>query len=214
MYKQHKTRRRTKRLEIAVPLHIKLLGMSKDPPTIETTTRNISPVGISMELPVALTKGAFFVREGEKPINLIPYLALEKKEVTLKITLPPREEQVRAKGKIIWYDFGKREASYYFEGGIFLKEMEFEDKKRWEEFTRNAALATGKIWKYLQIVGVFTFMAGIGIYIVGFFSNVVAVAKIGIVFCLIGLICSIIGWWQHRSFMLLKKFKLFKSTPS
>lgn len=209
MFKQRKTRRRIKRLEIAVPLHIKLLGMSKDPPTIETATRNISPVGISMELPVALTKGAFFIREGEKPINLIPYLALDKKEVTLKMTLPPHEEQIRAKGKIIWYDFGTRETSYYFEAGIFLKEMEFEDRKRWEEFTIKAALSTGNIWKYLQIAGIFTFLAGIGIFIAGFFSNVPTTAKIGIVFSFIGLICSVLGWWQHRSFLLLKKFKLY-----
>ena len=209
MFKQSKTRRKTKRLEIAVPLHIKLLGMSKDPPTIETATRNVSPVGISMELPVTLTKGAFFIREGKKPINLIPYLALEKKEVSLNISLPPHEEQIKARGKIIWYDFGTREASYYFEAGIFLKEMEFEDRKRWEEFTMNAVLETGKMWKYLQVTGIFTFIAGIGIFIAGFFSNEPTAAKIGIALSFIGLIGSIIGWWQHRSFMLLKKFKLF-----
>ena len=209
MFKQRKTRRRIKRLEIAVPLHIKLLGMSKDLPTIETATRNISPVGISMELPVALTKGAFFIHEGKKPINLIPYLALEKKEVSLNLTLPPHEEQIRASGKIIWYDFGTRETSYYFEAGIFLKEMEFEDRKRWEEFTMNAVLTTYKMWKYLQIVGICTFIAGIGIFIIGFFRSVPTTAKIGIALSFLGLIGSVIGWWQHRSFMLLKKFKLF-----
>lgn len=207
MLKRRKTRRRTKRLEIAVPLHIKLLGMSKDPPTIETATRNISPVGLSTELQVALTNGVFFIREGEKPINLVPYLALENKEVMLQITIPPHKEQVRARGKIIWYDFGAREASHYLEAGIFLKEMEAEDKKRWVEFTRNTVLESGKMWRYLQIVGIFTFIAGTAVFIAGFLSNVPTTAKIGMVLSLIGLIGSVTAWWQHRNVMLLKRSK-------
>ena len=205
--KRRKTRRRTKRLDIAVPLHIKLLGMSKDPPTIETATRNISPVGLSTELQVALTNGVFFIPEGEKPINLVPYLALENKEVMLQITIPPHKEQVRARGKIIWYDFGTREASHYFEAGILLKEMEAYDRQRWVEFTRNTVLEAGKMWKYLQIMGIFTFIAGIGVFIAGFFSNVPTTVKIGMVLSLIGLIGSVMAWRQHRSVMLLKRFK-------
>lgn len=207
MFKQRKTRRRTKRLDIAVPLHIKLLGMSKDPPTIETATRNISPVGLSTEMQVALTNGVFFIPEGEKPINLVPYLALENKEVMLQITIPSHKEQVRARGKIIWYDFGTREASHYFEAGILLKEMEADDRKRWVEFTRNTVLEAGKMWKYLQLTGIFTFIAGIGVFIAGFLSNVPTTVKIGMVLSLIGLIGSVTAWRQHRNVMLLKRFK-------
>lgn len=214
MFKRRKTRRKTKRLEIAVPLRIKLLGMSKDPPLIETVTRNISPVGISTELHVALTNGAFLIREGEKPINLIPYLALENKEVSLEISLPPHKDKARARGKIIWYDFGSREDANYFEAGIFLKEMEAEDRKKWEEFTKNTALKTGKLWKDLQIVGILTFIAGTVIFTAGFISELPTTAKIGIVLSLIGLIAFVTAWWQHRTFMLLKKFKVFRSASS
>ena len=200
-------RRKSKRLEIAVPLHFKLLGLVKDSPTIEAVTRNISPVGVSTELHVTLTNGVFFILEGEKPVNLIPFLVLENKEVEVALTIPQRKNKVRAKGKIIWYDFGAREASYYFKAGIFLQEMEVEDRKMWEEFVRNTALETGKLWQHMQIVSTFTFIAGIIIFIAGLGIKLATTAKIGIFLSFIGLIGFIMAWWQHRSLMLLKKFK-------
>jgi len=205
------TRRKSKRLEISVPVRIKLLGTDKHPPTIETVTRNISPVGISIELQVTLTNGVFFIQEGEKPANLIPYLVLENKEVELEIALPPDEEKVRARGRVIWYDFGSGEVSYYFRAGIlfFLKEMEPKDRKTWEEFVRNTAMETGKLWQKMQVVGVFAFIAGIVIFIAGFLGNLTTTATIGILLSFIGLAGFILAWWQYRSFILLKKFKIF-----
>lgn len=204
-------RRKSKRLEIAVPLRIKLLGTDKHPPTIETITRNISPVGISIELQVTLTNGVFFIQDGEKPVNLIPYLVLGNKEVELEIVLPPDEEKIRARGRVIWYDFGSGEVSYYFRAGIlfFLKEMEPKDKKTWEEFVMNTAMETGKVWQKIQIVGFFTFIAGIVIFIAGFLGNLATTAKIGILLSFIGLTGFILAWWQYRSFILLKRFKFF-----
>ena len=78
-------RRKSKRFETAVPMRLMLLGMSKHPPAIETVTTNISPVGISMKLQVTLSEGVFNVHNGEKSVNLIPYLVWEKKEVSLEI---------------------------------------------------------------------------------------------------------------------------------
>jgi hypothetical protein len=202
-------RRKSKRLETAVPLRLMLLGISKPPPTIETATTNISPVGISMKLPVTLSNGLLYMHEGEKPFNLIPYLVLEKKEVALEITLPPHDEKIKGKGKVSWYDFGSQEDSYYFKAGIFLKEMEIEDRKRWEGFVRDTASKTGKVWHYMQIASAFTFIAGIVIFIAGFGAKLSATAKIGFFVSLIGLIGFVIGWWRHRSFMLFKKFHLF-----
>ena len=202
-------RRKTKRLDTALPLRIKLHGMSKSPPIIETVTKNISPVGISMELQVSLSNGVFYMHEGEKPINLIPYLILEKKEVTLEITIPPHDEEIRAGGRLIWYDFGSHEDSYYFKGGIFLKEMEVDDRKIWEAFVRNTSLKTGKIWQYIQILSTFAFIGGIVIFIAGFSSKLATTAKMGLFVSLIGLMCFVLAWWRHRRSMLLKKFKWF-----
>jgi hypothetical protein len=205
------SRRKAKRVEISVPLHIKLLGMSKQPPTIETVTRNISPVGISMDLPVTLTDGVFCIQEGEQAINLIHYLVLENKEVEVEITIPLREEKIKARGKIIWYDFGSREGevSYHFVAGILLKARAAEDRKTWEVFARKTAWETGKIWNQVQIMSAFTFVIGIVIFIAGFYGELKKIAKAGVVVSLIALIGFVIAWWQHRSFMHLKKFKLF-----
>ena len=202
-------RRKTKRLATAVPLRIKLLGMSKHPPAIETATTNISPVGISMELQVTLSNGVFYMHEGEKPINLIPYLVLEKKEVALEIALPPHDETINGKGKVVWYDFGSYENLYYFKAGIFLKEMAIKDRQRWERFVRDTVLNTGKLWIFIQIISVLALIAGIVIFVAGLGAKVAATAKIGLFVSLIGLLCFVIGWWRHRSFMLFKKLKLF-----
>jgi hypothetical protein len=202
-------RRSSKRSEILIPFRMKLLGLSKHPTTIKAVTKNISPVGISTELQVSLTKGVFLNQEGEKPINLIPFLVLEDREVELEITIPPRGEIIRSRGRMIWYDFSSREASDYFRAGIFLKEMEANDRKKWEEFAQDAASDMGTLWHYLQIVSTLTFIAGLFISLAGFWRELATTAKIGILISLIGLIGFVITWWQHRSFMLLKRFKLF-----
>jgi hypothetical protein len=204
-------RRKSKRLEIAVPLRIRLLGAGKNPQTIEIVTKNISPVGISIELQVNLTNGVLFIQEGEKPINLIPYLVLENKDVELEITLPPYEKKVRTKGRVIWYDFGSGEVSYYFKAGIlfFLKQMETEERKTWEEFVSNTALETGKLWQKIQVGGAYIFIAGVIIFLAGFVINLATTAKIGVLLSTIGFISFIVAWWQYRSLILFKKFKIF-----
>jgi hypothetical protein len=206
-----RSRRKSKRVEIAVPLRIKLLGIGKQPPTIETVTRNISPLGISMELPVTLTDGVFFIQEGEQSVNLIRYLVQENKDVEVEITMPPRQEKIKARGRIIWYDFGSREGevSYHFGAGILLKEIAAEDRKRWEVFARNITLKAGKIWQQVQVISVSTFVAGIVVFIAGSYVELTIIAKTGILLSLIALIGFVIAWWQHRSHMHLKKFKLF-----
>jgi hypothetical protein len=202
-------RRKTKRLEVAVPLNITLLGTVKHPPYIKAFTKNISPVGLSTDLQVSLIDGVFLIQTGAERVFVIPYLVLEKKEVALEITVPPHDEKIKATGRVVWYDFSARETSYRFRAGILLKEMENDDRKKWEGFVRDTALKTGRIWQYMQIVSACTFIAGISICIAGLGIKLPATAKIGIFFSIIGLIGFIIGWWQYRSFMLLKKFKLF-----
>jgi small-conductance mechanosensitive channel len=204
-------RRKSKRVEIALPLHIKLLGISELPPIIKTVTRNISPVGISMELPVTLTNGVFFIQLREHSVNLIRYLVQKDKEVELEITLPPHDKKFKARGKVIWYNFGSREGdeSYYFGAGILLKEVAEEEKQRWEDFARTSALETGKVWQHIQFISALIFLAGIIIFIVGYYGSLGIIAKSGIFLSFIALVGFVIAWWQQRSFMHLKKYKLF-----
>ena len=135
--KTRKVERRTfKRLKTPIPLRIRLLGATKCP-QLNAETRNVSPEGLSIELQGVLKNGSLFIQEGEEPIKLIPFLVLNKKVVELDIKIPPKDERIRAKGRVIWYDFGSRGASYYFCVGIFLEKMEVEDRRKWEEFIKN-----------------------------------------------------------------------------
>ena len=200
------SKRKSKRLEVEVPLRLTLLGISKSPPTIETTTTNISSMGIAIQLQVSLSNGVVYMHQGEKQFDLIPYLVLVKREVAVEITLPPHDKKITGKGKVIWYDFGSQEGSYYFRAGIFLKEMEHKDSKTWKEFVRHKALKMGRGLQSIQIASVFTFIAGIVIFIAGSGGKLAAIAKTGFFVSLIGFIGFVIGWWRHRSFMLFKKF--------
>jgi hypothetical protein len=204
------SRRTSKRLEIALPLRVTLLGIEVQPPAIDTQTRNISAVGLSTQLPVTLTNRGFFMREGEKQVNLIPYLVQSSKEVSLEITLPPPHgENLWARGKITWYTLESRQDSYIWKAGISFKEMAAEDKEIWEKFVRHTALETGRLWHRMQVGGTVIFGSGIVLFVIGFNKELITVARIGIVSSLVGLIGFLLGWWKHRSYLLLKKFKLF-----
>ncbi len=130
-------RRTFKRLKIPVPLCMRLLGTTKYPQRIRTETRDVSLEGLSIELKVILKNGSLLIQDGEEPIKLIPFLVLNQKTVELDIEIPPKGEKTRAVGRVIWYDFGSRRASYYFRAGIFLEKMVVEDRKEWEEFIKN-----------------------------------------------------------------------------
>ena len=130
-------RRMFKRLEIPIPLSIRLLGTNKYPHPINTETRNVCFEGLSIELRVILKNGSLLIQEGEEPVKLIPFLVLNEKVVELDIKIPPKGESIRAIGRVIWYDFGSRGESYYFCAGTFLEQMEVEDRKKWEQFIRN-----------------------------------------------------------------------------
>ncbi len=204
-------RRKSKRVEIALPLRIKLLGASEEPSIIKTSTRNITPLGISMELPVTLINGVFFIHHGKESVNLIRYLIQKDKEVELEITLPSQDEKCKARGKVIWYNFGSREgdAAYYFGAGILLKEMADEAKRKWEAFARHSAIEIGKVWQHIQLISALAFLVGIAIFLGGYYGTLTIIAKSGVLLSFVALIGFVIAWWQHRSSMHLKKHKLF-----
>ena len=133
-------RRIFKRLKTPIPLRMRLLGITKYAQPINTETRNISLEGLSIELQVILKNGSLLIKEGQEPIKLIPFLVLNEKMVELDIKIPPKGERIRAIGRVIWYDFGSRGASYYFCVGTFLEEMGVKNRKKWEEFVKNIAV--------------------------------------------------------------------------
>ena len=136
--KRRKVERRIfKRLKIPIPLTMRLLGTTKYPRPFNGKTRNVSLEGLSIELQVILKNGSLLIQEGEEPIKLIPFLVLNQKTVQLDIEIPPKGEKTSATGKVIWYDFGSRRASYYFRAGIFLEKMGVKERKQWEEYVKD-----------------------------------------------------------------------------
>ena len=137
--RREKERREWERLEISIPLCVKLLGITGSPTSINTETINITIEGVEIELNVVLKDGSLLIQQGDDCIKLIPYLVLNKKFVELEMTIPQQVKKIRATGKVIWYDLGSKGPSFYFQAGILLEEMEHEDKKEWEEFVNKTA---------------------------------------------------------------------------
>jgi len=130
-------RRIFKRLKTPISISMRLLGTTKYPQPVNMKTRNVSFEGLSIELRVVLKNGSLLIKEGEEPVKLIPFLVLNEKMVELDMKIHPEGESIGAIGRVIWYDFGSRRASYYFCVGIFLEEMKVEDRIKWEEFIKN-----------------------------------------------------------------------------
>jgi uncharacterized membrane protein YiaA len=87
--------------------------------------------------------------------------------------------------------------------------MAFEAKKKWEVFARTSALEIGKVWHRIQTMSAATFVAGIIIFLGGYYSSLTILAKSGVLLSFIALIGFVLAWLQHRSSMHLKKHKLF-----
>jgi len=136
-------RRKFTRLDLPVQLSIKFLGVARNAKPVNTESVNVSIEGFLIELKVILKDGSLLIQEGGESIKLIPYLVLNEKVVELDITMPPKDEKIRARGRIIWYDFGSGESTYYFMAGIFLEEMGTEEKKKWDEFIKKQKPETG-----------------------------------------------------------------------
>ncbi|NWF93316.1 MAG: PilZ domain-containing protein [Syntrophaceae bacterium] len=131
-------RRRFRRLFIPLPVTVRLLGIGKPSAPIHVEIRDVSRNGLSIEFRISLKNGHLLIEQGEEPIKLIPFIVMNEKLLELDIEMPPRSERLRAKGVVRWYDFGSREEFHYFRAGILMKEMEIEDRKKWEDFIRHA----------------------------------------------------------------------------
>ena len=120
-------RRKFERFGISFKVSMRILGIFSRPLTVNVQTKNISVEGMQIELS----------KEGEEALDLVAYLALDKKEVALNIEIPPKGEFIRAIGRIMWSQSGSKKDPYYFKAGIFLEEIE--DRIKWIDFVRNIA---------------------------------------------------------------------------
>lgn len=126
-------RRRFKRYISRVPFSITVLDTFGRVQTFSMQTRDVSREGLGVEL-----------YEGQDVLSVTPSLVLEKKAVELDMELPPTGEKIRGMGRIAWYDTGSAEPPYpYLRLGIFLEQMEPEDREKWENFVENVARKGG-----------------------------------------------------------------------
>ncbi len=129
-------RRKYKRLEVPLPLRMKLLGTAESAQGVKVFTRNVSLDGLLIEAQVFLENDILLIQKGEGPVKLDPFLVSNEKLIELDIKIPPDAKMAKATGRVIWYYLGSRGESYYFRAGISLEKMGVEDEKRWANFIR------------------------------------------------------------------------------
>jgi hypothetical protein len=131
-------RRLNKRADTAIPLTIKLLGISPPPPPITVETDNISFQGlaIAIKIKTQFEQGRFSVQGGEDSIKMAQYLLLENKRLELGINILPQGESIHAMGLVKWYNRWFRKGLYYVKAGLLLEEMKKDDKEEWLEFLK------------------------------------------------------------------------------
>jgi len=81
-------RRKYERFGISFKVSMRILGIFSRPLTVNVQTKNISVEGMQIELS----------KEGEEVLDLVAYLALDKKEVALNIEIPPKGEWIFGHG--------------------------------------------------------------------------------------------------------------------
>ena len=116
-------RRKHPRYDISVQVSLRLVDTARLPQVFDAQTVNVCREGV-----------AIAVYEGEETMRLLPPLLSEEQLVELKISLPPTGEWVTAIGQARWYDIHSYEGRDYLRVGIFLKQMDAESRRKWEDF--------------------------------------------------------------------------------
>ena len=134
-------RRKHKRIDISIPLSIKLQGAPTSSPPINVEITNISLDGLSLVIKIKIRRKNTWlsIEEGGDSKKKIPYLLLKDKVLELGIKILPGGRMIKARGKVTWYKRKLRGEFYYLRAGIFIEEMENEDREKWLEFLRTVA---------------------------------------------------------------------------
>jgi len=117
-----------------VPVSVKFLGIPTYHTPVSATADYISIGAIIIDMETLIKKGALSVKGGGEPVNLIPFLFLNEKMLSVDIKVPRSQDFCKGVGRLVWYDFGTRDAVHFFRAMISLEKMSVEDRKRWERF--------------------------------------------------------------------------------
>ena len=124
-------RRKFERFKISLPIRMTLALPSGNSAVLDVYTRNISPVGLSIEVDV------------EDDPQRVTHFIWADMPVELDIELP-QGRSIRGVGRVKWHNFGRAGLSCCFEGGFLLEHMEVEEREAWRAFVENVARVMGE----------------------------------------------------------------------
>jgi hypothetical protein len=128
-------RRQDQRVDISVPLTIKIIGAAQSVQPLTAETNNVSlkglSIGIKIKAPSAQGHHAVEERGG-----LNQYLFLSNKRLKLEINILPGGRSIPAIGKVRWYDKNWKGGAIDVRAGIVIEEMEYGHRVAWADFLR------------------------------------------------------------------------------
>ena len=127
-----------------IPVSIKFLGIPTYHTPVSAAAHYISAAAVVVDMDIMIKKGALSVRGGEESVNLIPFLFLNEKLLSVDIRVPRYQECCKGVGRLVWYDFGTRDAAPFFRAMISLEKMSVEARKEWEAFVADHESQEGK----------------------------------------------------------------------
>lgn len=132
-------RRKFRRLDIMVPLRIRLADAPTRPDAIDVATADISPEGVSVEIEIGHKEGMLYIKGLDDPRKVIPYLTLSGRSLEIDIKVLPQGDAIKGKGKVKWSARQFDGAHYRLRAGVRIDEMGGEDRDNWLEFVRTVA---------------------------------------------------------------------------
>jgi hypothetical protein len=137
-------RRQAKRVDVSIPLTIKILGLVINPPpiTVETDDISLEGLSISMKIKTLLGPGRLSIEEGEDK-KMVKYLLLDNKRLELGINILPKGGSIQAAGKVKWYDRHWSRGFFYVRVGIGIEWIESEHKEKWSEYLKTVYQIVG-----------------------------------------------------------------------
>lgn len=139
-------RRQTKRVDVSIPVTIKIVGLVIAPPqiTVETDDISLKGLSISMKIKTTLGPGRLAIEEGEDK-KMVTYLLLDNKRLELGINILPKGGSIQAGGKVKWYDRRWSRGFYYVRVGICIDWIESEYKEKWSEYLKTVYQILGSL---------------------------------------------------------------------
>ena len=132
-------RRKFRRLDIIIPLRIRLTDAPTRPEPIDVSTADISPEGVSVEIEIGHKEGMLYIKGLDDPRKVIPYLTLGGQSLEIDIKVLPHGDVIRGKGKVKWSARQFDGAHYRLRAGVRIDEMGGEDRNNWLEFVKTVA---------------------------------------------------------------------------